>query len=561
MDRSGMPHPEPENDLSRIDGNLAMARALTRMTAFFQQNFPPQMEQQNCCPYERFLAHRTPAFSGQEDPLSAGRWISDLEKTFEICGCTETQKVLYASYLLQDDATAWWGTKRELLEMELGSIAAVFWPRFKKEFNDRFFLNIMRKQKTREFNNLVQGEMTVEQYARKFIELGKFVTHLIATEEMQIERFQEGLWLEIRRQVACLQILTFQQLVEVATIAEWEFIDPIAAPIGQKRRVFKEGSSSGSAPKFITRTGARPQMATGVRMGGRVPISGKCNRSHVGECHLSGIQCFRCWQTGHLARYCPTMMQANRGGYRGGRTTPKPTVQARVYVVTLTSSIVLISLGRVRLYDFYACTLFDSGASQSFISVNIALMCNLVFKPLSQSLVVKLPNGETVWCSKVTLGCPLVINGMTLKADLIKFKLLEFDIILGMDWLYQYFACINCRSRIVSFQLPGRKYLEFAGSKIKAKPAIISAIQASRDLANGADAYLVHVVTALSEKKSLADIPIVKEFSDEFVDDLPGLPPVRDLEFAIDLESGAAPVHKAPYRMVLAELKELKSQL
>ncbi|XP_041016255.1 uncharacterized protein LOC121258783 [Juglans microcarpa x Juglans regia] len=533
MDRLGMPHPEPETDLSRTDGNLAMARALT------------------------------------QDPLRAGRWISDLEKTFEICGCTETLKVLYASYLLQGDAIAWWGTKRELLEMELGSIAAVSWPRFKKEFNDHFFPNTMRKQKAREFNNLGQGEMTVEQYAWKFIELGKFATHLIATEEMRIERFQEGLRREIRRQVACLQILTFQQLVEVASIAEREFIDPVAAPIGQKRRVFGEGSSSRSAPKFISRTGARPQMATGVRMGGRAPVCGKCNRSHVDECHMSGIQCFRCGQTGHLARSCLTMMQANRGGYRGGRITPRPTVQARVYAVTPgevddeaqeTQNAGVIT-GRVRLYDYYACTLFDLGASQSFISATFAWMCNLVFKPLSQSLVVKLPNGKTVWCSKVTLGCPLVINGMTLKADLIRFKLLEFDIILGIDWLYQYFVSINCRSRIVSFQLPGGKYLEFAESKIKAKPAVISAIQASRDLANGADAFLVHVMSVISEKKSLADILIVREFSDVFVDDLPSLPPVRDLEFAIDLESGAAPLHKVPYRMAPTELKELKSQL
>ncbi|XP_040987656.1 uncharacterized protein LOC121235372 [Juglans microcarpa x Juglans regia] len=388
--------------------------------------------------------------------------------------------------------------------MELGSIAAVSWPHFKKEFNDRFFLNTLKKQKAREFNNLVQREMTVEQYARKFIELKKFATHFIATEEMRIEQFQEGLRRESRRQVACSQIPTFQQLVEVATIAEREFIVPVAAPIGQKRRSFGEGSSSGSAPKFMTRTGARP-----------------------------------CGQTGHLAHNCPTMMQANRDSYRGGGTTPRPTVQDRIYVVTP---------GEV---DDEAPETQNAGvitgASQSFISATFARMCNLVFKPLSQSLVVKLPNGETVWCSKVTLSCPLVINGMTLKVDLIRFKLLEFDIILGMDWLYQHFASINCRGRIVSFQLPGGKYLEFAGSKIKVKPAVISAIQASRDLANGADAFLVQVVSALSEKKSLADIPIVKEFSNVFVDDLPGLPPVRDLEFAIDLESGAVPVHKAPF--------------
>ena len=217
--------------------------------------------------------------------------------------------------------------------------------------------------------------------------------------------------------------------------------------------------------------------------------------------------------------------------------------------------------GRVRLYDFYACTLFDSGASRSFVSATFARMCNLVTEPLSQTLVVALPNGEMVWCSKVALGCPLDFGGRTLDADLIVFKLLGFDIILGMDWLYRYSANIDCRSRVIGFQLSDDDYVEFAGSKLKAKPTIISAIQARRDIARGADAFLVQVESTPSEKKSLVDIPVVGEFPDVFVDDLPGLPPVPDMEFVIDLEPGAAPVHKAPYRMAPAELKELKTQL
>ncbi|KAF5468833.1 hypothetical protein F2P56_012950 [Juglans regia] len=217
--------------------------------------------------------------------------------------------------------------------------------------------------------------------------------------------------------------------------------------------------------------------------------------------------------------------------------------------------------GRVRLYDFYACTLFDSGASQSFVSATFAQMCNLVMEPLSQSLLVTLPNGEMVWCSKVALGCPLDFGGRTLDADLIVFKLLGFDIILGMDWLYRYSANIECRSRVIGFQLSDGDYLEFVGSKLKARPSIISAIQAKRDIACGADAFLVQVVSTPSEKKSLADILVVEEFPDVFVDELSGLRPVRNMEFVIDLEPGVAPVHKAPYRMAPAELKELKTQL
>ena len=53
----------------------------------------------------------------------------------------------------------------------------------------------------------------------------------------------------------------------------------------------------------------------------------------------------------------------------------------------------------------------------------------------------------------------------------------------------------------------------------------------------------------------------MKEFSDVFPNEIPGMPPLREVEFCIDLTPGATPISKAPYQMALAELKELKTQL
>ncbi|GKC56640.1 putative reverse transcriptase domain-containing protein [Tanacetum coccineum] len=64
-----------------------------------------------------------------------------------------------------------------------------------------------------------------------------------------------------------------------------------------------------------------------------------------------------------------------------------------------------------------------------------------------------------------------------------------------------------------------------------------------------------------SDEKQLENIPIVREFPEVFPEDLPGLPPIRQVEFQIDLMPGAAPVARAPYRFALLEMQELSDQL
>ncbi|GKF81835.1 hypothetical protein Tco_0240437 [Tanacetum coccineum] len=64
-----------------------------------------------------------------------------------------------------------------------------------------------------------------------------------------------------------------------------------------------------------------------------------------------------------------------------------------------------------------------------------------------------------------------------------------------------------------------------------------------------------------SDEKRLEDIPVVREFPDVFPEDLPGLPPVRQVEFQIDLIPGAAPVARAPYKLAPSEMQELSNQL
>jgi hypothetical protein len=63
------------------------------------------------------------------------------------------------------------------------------------------------------------------------------------------------------------------------------------------------------------------------------------------------------------------------------------------------------------------------------------------------------------------------------------------------------------------------------------------------------------------ETKSLEEVPVVNEYPDVFPEELPGMPPDRDIEFVIDLVPGTSPIAKRPYRMAASELAELKKQL
>ncbi|XP_059446561.1 uncharacterized protein LOC132178124 [Corylus avellana] len=133
-------------------------------------------------------------------------------------GCTDGQNVLYAAYKFIGGASRWWETKKELLDQELRG-AEITWACFKKEFNDRFFSRAQQLC-AKEFHNLVQGNLTIELYAAKFMELARFALNLVPDEESRTERFQEGLHPRIRDRVTCFEIKDFTKLVNVATIAK-----------------------------------------------------------------------------------------------------------------------------------------------------------------------------------------------------------------------------------------------------------------------------------------------------------------------------------------------------
>ncbi|XP_057969550.1 uncharacterized protein LOC131158705 [Malania oleifera] len=123
------------------------------------------------------------------------------------------------------------------------------------------------------------------------------------------------------------------------------------------------------------------------------------------------------------------------------------------------------------------------------------------------------------------------------------------------------FASIDYHRKEVVFRpLEEREFL-FVGLCVRSAPQILSGMQARQLLLEGCQGYLVSVKESPKEGLKLEDIPVIRDFFNVFPENLSGLPPDREVEFAIELAPRMTPISKAPYRIAPVELKELKEQV
>jgi hypothetical protein len=179
--------------------------------------------------------------------------------------------------------------------------------------------------------------------------------------------------------------------------------------------------------------------------------------------------------------------------------------------------------------------LFDSGASHDFISSTCAKKVMLSAVTVEALYVISTPRGR-VDVDRIARKAPLEMAGRVFSTDLIILKGQGLDAILGMK-LHR--VVLDMAGRLVHLDSPlyGKVILHLhAVSRIKAS---------------------LHHVGELK----LEDIHVVREFSNVFPDDLPGMPSERAIEFKIELQPGTTPIAKAPYKMSPVEMKELKIQL
>src|ERR1051325_8353653 len=310
-----------------------------------------------------------------------------------------------------------------------------------------------------------------------------------------------------------------------------------------------------------------------------------CGRKHLGKCLLGSGICYRCGQPGHMRRDCPRRYS---GGPSTGSTervsqvaeqTPiahsegpsssrgrgqgrQPRGQGRLNAMTQQEADeAQVVSGTLSFYNKQAHVLFDTGASHSFISATFMHKLDGNYKSSPVEFVITTPVGGELVTRFIIKDCEVHIEDSVLIIDMIPLDMQDFDIILGMDFMSKYQTILDCHRRVVTIRCPKGKIVQFQGERKILPTCTISTLKGEKLLRKGCEAYLAYVINTQAEKMKIEDIPVVREFPDVFPEELPGLPPVREVEFSIDLILGTGPISRAPYRMAPVELSELKVQL
>lgn len=514
-----------------------------------------------------FKRQDPPKYAGGVDPEEADSWLRELEKIFTFLHTPDATKVEYAAYLLIGEAEYWWRGAKSMMEADH---QAITWETFRTAFLNKYFPASARALKEAEFLRLRQGGMTVAEYAAKLESLAKHFRYFQGQvdEGYMCERFTSGLNHELKRAIGVLDINRYQALVEKTK--RLEAIDNAGSRIQNRPTQGSGGSNRNTQGRndkgrpFQKKPYQRPNnrgTTSGASYpsrdnGQRAPLPNieevtcfKCLKKghYANNCTETGSNCFKCGKPGHIARDCGNpKSEASVSAAKA----KKPFANGRVYSISgaeedLDDGLIR-SAGEINGNTLII--LFDSGATHSFIDSACALRLKLKLDELPFNLNITTPASGSVVTSTACLECPWYYLNQRFIANLICLPLKGLDVIIGMDWLSHHHALLDCANKVVI--LPDAGVAEFLNSyfsKLSLREGALSFIQAA---------------TAVEVKGSaVQDLPVVQDFVDVFPDDVPGIPPKRDVEFTIDLVPGTGPISIAPYRMAPAEMIELKNQL
>ncbi|XXG85952.1 hypothetical protein AAC387_Pa11g0946 [Persea americana] len=493
--------------------------------------------------YEQFRKRGATEFRGTEDVLKADEWLEHIEDVFGTVTCTQKQKVALISSMLREVAKTWWKSVS-------GAITAlpeaVVWETFKQQFQRKFVPEHVRQKKEANrpttFDDAVDRAYTAEEVHREELAENES-TKRSSGEKSTGSWFKKGGRFKDKNKKQKFTARTENK--------------PVCETCGKAHKTELCWRTTGACLVCGSLEHKRAQCPK-ARRDDRAPSQ----QTAQGQAALPA-------PPQRLALPAPPRQQQQQGQQRQwqrqqpGQQQQRPQIAGRAYALNREQADVATTVveGTILIGDKPAVALFDPGSTHSFVAP--VFVCNMRDRimQLPYDFTVSTPLGRKVVCELYVPQCDVKIGEVAMPADLVILAMNDFDVIFGMDWLAKYRACLDCFRKIITFRVDeANASVLFEGTLKRFDTRLISALKAERLMHSGCEGYIAFISEQKPEQK-LEHIPVVCEFPDVFPDEVPGLPPAREVDFTIELVPGTAPISKAPYRMAPSELYELKKQI
>nr|GFA09046.1 hypothetical protein [Tanacetum cinerariifolium] len=489
------------------------------------------------CTYKDYLNYGPLKFKGTEGVIGLTQWFERTESVSSISNCTVENQVKFASCTLIGGALTWWNSYIRAVSQEVAY--AKPWKTLRQIMTAKY---------------CPRGEI-------KKLEV----------ELYEIERYVGGLPEMIRGNVMSYEPKSMQKAIEfVNDQMDQKLLGIVDRQADNKRKFDNTSRNQQNQQPFKRNNNVAHAYAAGSGekkpYGGTKPLCPKCNFHHDGpygpKCtnckrtdHIArdcrsraantnnnnknynnqrattayqGVPtCFECGAQGHFKNNCPKLGNINQGNQNQARNG---NVVARAYGVGTAGGNpnANVVTGTFLLNNRCASILFDTGADKSFMSTAFSSLININPSTLDYSYDVELADGQIIEVNTVIRGCTLNFLNHPFNIDLMPVELGSFDVIIGMDWLTTYHAMIACDEKIV--RVPFRNetlIIRCDGSNNGTQLNIISCTKTRKYLLKGYPVFLANITTKTikdkSEEKRLENVPIVRDFSEVFLEDLPGI--------------------------------------
>ncbi|XP_058181277.1 uncharacterized protein LOC131299715 [Rhododendron vialii] len=482
-----------------------------------------------------FSRRNPPTFDGtSSDPLVADHWLAQIRKLFNALKITEDDlRVNIVAVQLTGEANEWWESvlesrkdarraARTVAQVNEPDVENLTWAEFETLFEEQYFPETSREQLRDQFEKLEQGGMTVSEYAQKFQSLSGFAPELVATEERKCRRFEKGLHNTVRRMVMVQRKTKYAEVVECARSIEipkeaqrnrgvWE----------PRQQVVSVSSSSGSFGSQGRKRQREPSQQPSNQPNFRVPSSSgtrgalsrppsvcyKCNQpGHVrAQCPHLQKACYVCGKMDHLARNCPqgSIVQSESGsvqqpgtGYNVGQQFRGTQRQQQPHFRQTTS--VQSSGG-------------DKGATSSAPTQGSGQRGGFVQGQSTQGRVFNINSNASPSVSQAPEAS--VVRGGRMHLDRI---CRDCELVI----------CDHRFRRVRICPLEGPCF-QFFGERREPLEPYLCGSQERESIYS-----LLASLTLDEDLSTRGELPlVVREFPDVFPEELPGLPPEREIEF------------------------------